>query len=436
MSGQHPEPLAADRRVLAIGLIAMVAFVAIGVFSASVFTASACADIEATDFDASAVVAAIVGEIGDLTDIDGAWPNGLAIESGSIIAGVDVTLLTSAVTDADLQDIGIGADTVGDPRGAGVRLAPMMNGAVAIVVTTDTGIDVVTLEQESPVDASARFGPTARVVGDGSSLFVVAHINDLTGQLDALRPVSGDLSTGVCVDTALVGSPFAFHLAAEGGELLLLRVEEDATDPLVELRDASGRRWATVVDIPVAPPGFLGERVTAAMGADVVAAARRFVPDDGSPAITGFSRADGELLWTVGEADLMAIRRGDDPDAVSVAGGEAGASEPLRARVIEVDDDVVIVALAGEVAQRTSWWTIDATTGTVLDVAFTPAGGFASGQGESGHGASAQISDVGDEARIVATASLKDGTRFVLIAQGAADGRRVIGLWLRDDDAL
>jgi len=425
VSAQHPEPLAADRRVLVIGLAAMVAFVMIGAFSASVFTASACADIEVSDFDASALVADITDETGELTDLDGVLRDGLGADPGSIIAAVDLTQLTADVADGDLHEIGIGADTVGDPRGAGVELAPLANGAVAVVVTTDAGVDVVALEAGVAVDAGARFGPTARVVGDGSSLFVVAHINDLTGQVDAFRAVTGDLSTGQCVDTALVGSPFAFHLAAGDGDLLLLRVEENAADPLVELRDASGRQWATVVDVPVAPPGFLGERVTAAMGADVVATARRFVPGDGVPVITGFSRADGELTWTVGEDDLMAVRRRDDPEAVSVAGGEAGESEPVRVRVIEVDDDVVIVALSGEIAQRTSWWTIDATTGTVVDMSSTPPGQVASSQPSEG----------ADDARIIATALLHDGTRLVLVAQGAADERRVTALWLRDDDA-
>src|SRR5690606_8586714 len=104
-------------------------------------------------------------------------------------------------------------------------------------------------------DVAATFDPGVRLAGDGTGLFALAWMNDRTGQIDALLPLGTTLDPGSCVDTAVVGSPFAFHLDANGGEMLLLRVEEDAVDPHIELRDARGGVvWTAGIGVPVAPP--------------------------------------------------------------------------------------------------------------------------------------------------------------------------------------
>ncbi|MEX2329008.1 MAG: hypothetical protein WD575_04685, partial [Nitriliruptoraceae bacterium] len=140
----------------------------------------------------------------------------------------------------------------------------------------------------------------ARVVGGGDTLWSIAWMNDLTGQVDALVAIDEDLEVGTCVDTAVVGSPFAFHLDAGDGQLLLLRVEEDAREPLLQLRDpVQGSVWEAQVAVPVAPPGILAERVTGRAGPDTVVTARRVLDGESEPAIAAHDRTDGALRWSL-----------------------------------------------------------------------------------------------------------------------------------------
>ncbi|MEX0705370.1 MAG: hypothetical protein WD041_02005, partial [Nitriliruptoraceae bacterium] len=175
----HPDPMAADRRVLVIALVAMVVFVSVGVVSAQLFAGSPCGDLapspspvtptevpsEASPFEAV------------LGPASGAW------------------------------DVGFAAD----------GLVEVFDGRLAV-----TGPGMLTIGADGP-DGGVLAAP-ARVVGGGDTLWSIAWMNDLTGQVDALVPIDEDLEVGTCVDTAVVGSPFAFHLDAGDGQLLLLRV--------------------------------------------------------------------------------------------------------------------------------------------------------------------------------------------------------------------
>jgi hypothetical protein len=96
-------------------------------------------------------------------------------------------------------------------------------------------------------------------VGSGLHLYSLALTNPLTGQVDALQPLDEELEGLTCQDTALVGSPLAFHLAASDGQLLVLRVEEDGDEPELELRDpVAGQVWAAGLRLPTAPAGLTG----------------------------------------------------------------------------------------------------------------------------------------------------------------------------------
>jgi outer membrane protein assembly factor BamB len=266
-SAAHPDPMAADRRVLTIGMIALVAFVMIGVVSASLFTASACRDLEprvVTGLEAPAtsivpveVVAGLVDALGPMT--------------GVLVAG---DAPGAAVTDDGPVLLGSRAMTIGGQTPQAVEIG-------------------------------------GRVIGSGPTLFAVAWINDLTGQIDALRPMTSSLEPGACLDTAVVGEPFAFHLDARDGALLLLRVEEDAADPEIELRDEGGRRWRAPLATPIAPPGVLGERVSGLVADDVVVVTRRAGAGEAEPAVVALDLRDGTPRWTRDASGLGAV--GDEP---------------------------------------------------------------------------------------------------------------------------
>ncbi len=261
----HQDPMAADRRVLVIALVAMVVFVSVGVVSARFLASSPCGDLVPSPGTAST------------TDVP---PDVSAFEA----------LFGPAV---GAWDVGFTADDVVDA----------FSGALVV-----TGSGLVTIGDDGPQDTGSLAAP-ARVVGDGQTLWSLAWMNDLTGQVDALVPVVADVEVGTCVDTAVVGSPFAFHLDASDGELLLLRVEENARDPLLELRDpVQGRVWEAQVAVPVAPPGILAERVSARGGPDTVVAARRVLSGESEPAVAAYDRADGSPRWTltIDEADVQA----------------------------------------------------------------------------------------------------------------------------------
>jgi len=159
----------------------------------------------------------------------------------------------------------------------------------------------------------------------------------------------------------VVGSPFAFHLDADDGELLLLRVEEDARDPLLQLRDpVQGGVWEAQVAVPVAPPGILAERVTARGGPDTVVTARRVLPGESEAAIAAYDRSDGTLRWRV-----------------SI--DQAGVRAPARLRVHHVGDRAAVIeevldtsdgggsVFALSVDDGTVTWRLPVDAGEVVD---------------------------------------------------------------------
>jgi hypothetical protein len=147
-----------------------------------------------------------------------------------------------------------------------------------------------------------------------------------TGQTDALVGLRGtDLEVGACVDTAVVGSPFAFLLGGGEGELLLLRADEDGDNPDLQLRDArAGARWEARLQLPAGPPGTLAERLSAELGPETVVAARRVGPQEETelPALVSVDRGDGAVQLELGGTSSRS-RRGS-----TRAGRSAGRSPP------------------------------------------------------------------------------------------------------------
>lgn len=332
---QHPDPMAADKRVMIIGVVAMIVLVGVGVVSGALFAGSACGDIEPAPMDAPVAAPDLDAVLNTLAVPDGeealqAAVDELAGTLGTVTGVADVTGAT------ELTGLGGGVAATG-------RATVALDGAGAEVV------------------AAASFDDPARVVGSGSTLYAVALMNELTGQVDALLPVDAQLAPGTCVDTAVVGDPLAFHLAAGDGELLLVRIDEDGDTPELELRDATvGRRWRAAFDVPMGPPGILAERITAAMDRELVVAGRRTIPGEEPAAVIAVDRRDGQTVWEL-DADALV-------DAAAVDG-------PVWVTVREVDDDGVVVAVSPDTdgvvndgAVREVWLVLDREDGAVRDV--------------------------------------------------------------------
>jgi hypothetical protein len=320
--GRTDDPMSADRRVLAVAAISMVALVIVGVVSAQLFTRSACASIDPepiADRSVAAVAPALAGE--GVPDVGLVAAEALPdVPEGSRDA------VTAAI--ASLEGAIGPLVTAADVRGAeGLRV---VDGGVAAVgpVTTVLGADGAEVQATVDVDEGT-------VVGSGSSLFSLALVNQLTGQVDALQAVDVALAAGPCVDTATVGTPLAFHLDAGDGELLLLRTEEDGDEPAVELRDPlAGSVWSTELDLGTAPAGVLAERVTARLGVDTVAIGWRTVPSREGDAVALLERDSGEVRWTAPMAPLRDV-------------AQAG-SQPMWVDVLAVGEREVLVALVPE----------------------------------------------------------------------------------------
>lgn len=305
MTGTPPEvvarpepedPLAADRRTMAIGATAMVGLILVGVVSAQLFARGGCVDVPdpraATDVD-------VDGEPADVAvDVLGADGDAMLAELERA-AGAPVAL----------------AVPVGDATG----LAPLDDG---LVVTGPT----VTSFDASLAPAST-YTTDDVLVGDGATVFDVTVPNEVTGQTDAIVPLTGaDLAVGTCVDTAVVGSPFAFLLDGAGGDLLVLRADEGGERPDLQLRTGGdGARWNQRIELPAGPPGTLAERFSARLGPDAVVAARRVGPQEEVevPAVVALAREDGEERFTLA-ADALASATGLDP------------TDPLRWQVAAV----------------------------------------------------------------------------------------------------
>lgn len=303
-------PATADKRTLLIASVVMVALVLVGVVSAALFTGTACGSIEPDPVAAGAV--------------------------GAGLADVDAVL---DVAFPDLDDTTRG-DMVDALRGLEEQLGRLagiaeVTGAQALA-ETDVGFaalgPVTTMldPQGAAVLARADLGD-GRVVGSEDTLYALAMVNQLTGQVDAFLPLDGELEGGACVDTATIGTPLAFHLDAGGGRLLLLRVEEDGSEPELELRDPTeGRVWGTPIEVGVAPPGVLGERLAGRLAPELAVAGRRTAPGDQAPVLTAVGRTDGELRWTVTRDELEGLLASDAAQHVDV---------------MAADDELVVVVL-------------------------------------------------------------------------------------------
>lgn len=302
----HEDPLAADRRTIVIAVVVMIALVLVGVVSGSLFARSACRDLAPTATQAP------VASDPDLV-VAAAFPH---LDADAADALVD------AITEL--------AGTLGPLTGIAD-----VSGAQHLAVVDDTtaavGPSTTLVDATGEVHASATFDDLATVVGDGDALYSLALVNPRTGQVDGLQPVDGDLQPGTCVDTALVGSPLAFHVAAGGGQLALLRVGEDGGAPELELRDpVAGQVWVAPLELGQAPAGILGEWVTGAFGDREVLVGRRTRPGDEEPVLTAFARRTGDARWELDRDDLGEVL------------ADAG---PQPVEVLQADDEVALLLI-------------------------------------------------------------------------------------------
>lgn len=303
------ELLSADRRTLVVGALAMVGLILLGVVSGSLFARSACDDIgpqrlalRTAGRDPQLLVGAL-GGLGrdELTSIQVSLDQ-LTAELGPIIGIAEVSDATGLAALAD------GVAALGD----------------RIVALAGPG---------DAVEAAASLG-AGTAVGDGDHLYSLALTNPLTGQVDALQPLDDDLSGLTCQDTALVGSPLAFHLDAGDGQLLVLRIDEDGDEPELELRDpVDGQVWSAGLVLPTAPAGLAGARLTASLGPGSIVAGSRTTPGEEAPVLTAVARGDGAEVWTLDRADLAAAGAGLSEDG------------PTRAEVVAVGDALALVVL-------------------------------------------------------------------------------------------
>ena len=303
------ELMAADRRTLVIGALAMVGLVLVGVVSGSLFARSACADIAP-----QATTAPDAGQDPELlVDL-------LGSVSAEDLAAVRTTLDDLTTVLGPITGIA-GAD-------GATALAATGPGVAAL------GDDVVALSRQGDRVLAAVSLGTGTAVGDGAHLYSLALTNPLTGQVDALQPLDEDLAGLTCQDTALVGSPLAFHLAAGDGQLLVLRIDEDGDDPELELRDpVAGQVWSAPFVLPMAPAGLAGARLTAGLGPDVVVAGTRTTTGEEAPVLTAVERREGAPRWTRDRAQLAA------------AGVALAEDSPTRAEVAAVGDGLALVVL-------------------------------------------------------------------------------------------
>lgn len=237
-----------------------------------------------------------------------------------------------------------GATGIGEPRAlarvgveAGSRLVALAGG-VAVVDGPGEGPSTLTVVDDTgAVRSRTGFGRSTTVVGAAPAPYALELTNRATGQVDALAALTVTLEgvdVGVCVDTAVVGTPLTFLLDAGAGELLLLRTAEDGGDVDVELRDpVRGRRWATRLDLPTAPAGLVAARTSAALGEALVVVGHRSTPlptdaaagttsgAGDAPAVLALARADGGERWRVGHEVLEAagaVTGGVDVEVVGV----------------------------------------------------------------------------------------------------------------------
>lgn len=373
-SGPYEQPFAADVRTMVIAAAAMVLLVVAGVVSASVFAGPVCDRLAPAPLDPPPVAgpgpdAVTAGLADGERDRVGRVIERLSSEFG-VVSGVAVA--------EDAERVAV------TPRG------PALLGRGATVLSGDG----------AAVEAAVTF-PGATVVGDGATLYALALENDVTDQVDALQPLDADLAALTCVETALVGSPLAFHLDAGGGELLLLRSSEDGEDVEVQLRDPTrGEVWSRGLEMPAASAGGQGAATSAVLAEGSVIVGRDVGLDAGVPALRGLARGDGEPVWQLTAAEIarhLGDEAGDDGarevEVLAVRGGEAvvafGAPEgagPVRLVWIDVAGGTIVgheVADAGGrvgvVRRGPTWAAADEAVGdggdvVVLDAVEHPTG--------------------------------------------------------------
>jgi hypothetical protein len=210
-----------------------------------------------------------------------------------------------------------------------------------------TGAGTLLLDGDAALLAGARFGEGVEVVGDGSSVYAVVVGNVITGQVDALRPLQlsrQGVTTSACVDTSAVGSPLSFLHDAREGLLVGLRTDEDGSESVLELRDASrGRVWAPPVLLGQVPAGLQGARTTGRIAGDVVVLSRRLSAEDSvTTAVLAVDRTSGDPRWTLEGADLRAALQAALPAASGALDGAMLAAAPtLRVEVVDSITDPV-----------------------------------------------------------------------------------------------
>ncbi len=387
--------MAADRRVLVLAVIAMVVLVGLGVGSAALMTGSACDTI-----------------VPDPVPRGPAGPADGVEQVLSEADGFDEELRGS-VRDA-IATLGARA---GEPTGAAAvgdadALTTLDGRLVAAGATTS-----VLATDATTVRTRVAMGERAIVLGDGPSGYAAALTNDLTGQVDALAPIDVDLEIGDCLDTARVGIPLTFALDAGAGELLTFRVDEEAEEPRIELRDASaGARWTTDLEVPTAPPGVAAERLSSSLtdGAAVLAtdgagedAGDDAAADRRAPGAWALDRNDGELRWEL--------------DVTTARGLAPEGDQPLELEVLDADDELALVAITRDRPGQTGAlvaldvddgqrvWTADLGDGDPLPVAATP--------DDTG----AAVVTIDDGAGVLSEVDLTDGTSVPLAGVSGAE---------------
>lgn len=330
------DPMSADRRTLLIAAVAVLAFLAIGVVSAEVFTRSACGPIqpEAVPGATSPATGAPVG--------DEATRRRLA----DVLGDLAPEEIERTVAELDGLLEGTTADIAAVGPATGLR--PAGDGLVA------TGPRLSLLlppsgRRAAAIGAVAEVDDPAHVVGSGATLYSLALVDEATAQVDAIVPLSEELVGGDCFDTAQVGVPLAFHLDAGGGELLVLRVDDEGELPEVELRDAGGPVWSERVQLRVGPPGALAARLDGKLGEDLVVTARRTSGDGHQPAIEARTRSSGAQRWTVAPAQVAELAPPGD--------------EALEIEVVAVTERRVLVAVSREERGPVRVLGLDATDG-------------------------------------------------------------------------
>lgn len=295
----------------------MVVLITLGVVSAEVVTGSACGAVAPEP---------VAAEVGDRPLLDG----GLEAELADALPGLTV----------------LGEDDVGAATG----LSRLDGDTVA------TGPRLTVLRDPEGPRAAAAGGPVAEVddpavvVGDGATLFSLALVDDATGRVDAIVPVTADLEAGECVDTAQVGTPLAFHLDAADGQALLFRIADDGDDPQLEVRDADGAVFTEPIELGFGPPGALAQRLDGLLGEELVVTARRTRADEQPPAVQARDRASGAERWAVAPSE---IARHAPP-----------GDEAVELSLVEVTGDLVLAAVSREGRRSVLLTALDADDGS------------------------------------------------------------------------